>query len=125
MRVSIRPVYLACCALEVASALHGPPPELPDIVWDDVDPELTVLVLAGTVTRAALPKIHAAKESLVGEFRTVAYGVCASSGGPYWDSPEVVTDTVADIYVPGCPPRPAALWSAVAMAVRTGGEVSA
>ena len=43
----------------------------------------------------------------------VAYGVCACSGGPYWDSYAVTkgVDTLVpvDVYVPGCPPTPDAL----------------
>ena len=117
MRVAIKPVMLACCAIEVATALHGPRPALPGITWDDDAPDLTVLVLAGTVTHAAVPKIDAARAAIEGPSRTVAYGVCVTSGGPYWDSDAVVTDTPADVFVPGCPPRPEALWSAVAQAV--------
>lgn len=112
---------LACCALEVSTALHGPRPELPGISWDDVDPELTVLVLAGTVTPAAKPKIEAARDAVTGACITVAFGVCVASGGPYWDSDAVITDTPADVFVPGCPPRPEALWGAVAKAVEVVG----
>ena len=117
MRVAVRQVALACCALEVSTALHGSRPDLPGIVWDDDDPELTVLVLAGTVTPAAQPKIEAATALITGPSRTVAYGVCVSSGGPYWDSDAIVTHTPADVFVPGCPPRPEALWGAVQLAV--------
>ena len=117
MRVAVRQVALACCALEVSTALHGSRPDLPGIVWDDDDPELTLLVLAGTVTPAAQPKIEAATALITGPSRTVAYGVCVSSGGPYWDSDAIVTHTPADVFVPGCPPRPEALWGAVQLAV--------
>ena len=117
MRVAITPVPLACCSIEVATALHGPRPDLPGITWDDADPEFTVPVLAGTVTHAAKPRIEAARASIDGPSATIAYGVCASSGGPYWDSDAVESAQPADVFVPGCPPRPDALWSAVAMAV--------
>lgn len=114
MRVAVQSVALACCALEVATALTGPPPEVPGITWVDTDPDLTVLVLAGTVTLASRPKVEAAIDTASGDVRTVAFGVCASSGGPYWDSYAVQQGWEADVFVPGCPPRPEALWSAVA-----------
>lgn len=118
MRVAIRPVALACCALEVATALHAPPPELDGIVWCDTEPDVTVVLVAGTVTTAARPKVAAALAEVAGPVVTVAYGVCASSGGPYWDSYAVQQGWAADVFVPGCPPRPEAVWSAVAEAVQ-------
>ena len=117
MRVAVTAVPLACCAIEVATALHGARPELPGIAWVDADPDMTVLVLAGTVTHAAKPRIEAARSAAIGRVVTVAYGVCASSGGPYWDSDFVEAGQPADVFVPGCPPRPDALWSAVQLAV--------
>ena len=116
MRVSVRQVALACCALEVSTALQGPYPDL-GVTWTDVEPDLTVLVLAGTVTHASKPKIEAALAGITGPRVVVAYGVCASSGGPYWDSYAVLQGWAADVFVPGCPPRPEALWTAVREAI--------
>ncbi|MPN39715.1 NAD(P)H-quinone oxidoreductase subunit K, chloroplastic [bioreactor metagenome] len=50
--------------------------------------------------------------------RVVAYGACASSGGPYWDS-YAVADGIGQFvpvaaFVPGCPPPPGSLEDALA-----------
>ncbi len=43
----------------------------------------------------------------------ICMGECTISGGPWWDSYNIVrgADTFlpVDIYIPGCPPRPEAL----------------
>ena len=114
------PVLLACCAAEVSTALHLPP-IADDITWvlDEGPRDVTVVVLAGTITRAAAPRIRAVIDATAQPRAVMAFGVCASSGGPYWDSDVVVPGWLdADLFVPGCPPPPAVLWRAVARAAR-------
>jgi NADH-quinone oxidoreductase subunit B len=105
-------VALACCSLEfdaaaVARTVAVEPP---------VDAR-TAVVVSGTVTDRLAPAV-AAVIGAVRERQTVppvvvAYGVCACSGGPYWDSYAVTKGVDAlvpvDVYVPGCPPTPDAL----------------
>ena len=113
MRVALEAIPLACCAVEAGTALIAPP-SVPEVEWTSDAPDLTVVVLAGTITQANVAEIEARLNGVKEPKIVVAYGVCASSGGPYWDSPSVLQGwPTADIFVPGCPPPPRDLWSAV------------
>ena len=113
VRVRVSPLGLACCALEVESAVR-----LGLLVPEPADapsPERTVLVVAGTVTEPLVPVLEAAAAD--DDVAVLAFGVCASTGGPYWDAPTVVNGADRSVpvarYVPGCPPRPEALVDAL------------
>lgn len=119
MRVAIEIIPLACCAVEVASALAQPVAATGiDWVFGDGERDLTVVVLAGTLTHANSGSVRARVASVRGPKLVAAYGVCAASGGPYWDSSAVAQGwSEADVFVPGCPPPPSAFWAAVTEAV--------
>jgi NADH-quinone oxidoreductase subunit B len=118
MRVAVEPILLACCAVEVATALHSPAC-FADIEWVTTQPELTVVVIAGTITTTTESSVAARIAAIDGPKTVIAYGVCASTGGPYWDSHAVVQGwPEADLFVPGCPPPARVLWNAVARAAR-------
>ena len=119
MRVAIEVIPLACCAVEVGSAL-AQPVAAPEIEWvfGDGERDLTVLVLAGTVTHANSERVRDRIASARTPKLVAAYGVCAASGGPYWDSSAVLQGwSNADVFVPGCPPPPSSFWAAVTEAV--------
>lgn len=118
-RLSVLHVGLACCAVEfVAASLDGrgiaelmaatPQPDARDV---------EVMVVAGTVTDALAPAVRALWESLPEPRVVLSFGACSNSGGPYWDSYSVTkgVDQVVpvDVYVPGCPPRPEQLLTAL------------
>ena len=117
--VKVVQVGLACCAVESAAA------DLVDSAIELVaaDPAhlAHVLVVAGTVTKVLAPTVQAAYEALPEPRAVVAFGACAISGGPYWDSYSVVPGAgeiiPVDIRVPGCPPSPSDLASAIALAL--------
>lgn len=101
---------LACCAAEFEAASAGR--ARLDAVPDGAR---TVLVVSGTVTHALASRVRQAAAEL-GAPQVVAYGACASAGGPYWDSPVVAkVDDVVPVaaYVPGCAPTPDALARAI------------
>jgi NADH-quinone oxidoreductase subunit B len=110
--VDLRYLDLACCGVEVGShAAALAAAELTAI------PGPTVVVVAGTVTRAAAQLVADQIAVIPPPRLVVAYGVCTISGGPYWDSYTVVPGIEADVVVPGCPPRPEALRDAVLAAL--------
>lgn len=120
MRVAVQPVLLACCAAEAATALRQPP-AIDGMEWvlDDAERDVTVLVLAGTITGGKRQELQGVVDALPLPRAVVAYGVCASSGGPYWDSYAVAPGWEgADLFVPGCPPPPQVFWNAVAGAAK-------
>ena len=115
VRVVVLSLGLACCAMEIESAIRL------GLLVPDVDPagpaERTVVLVSGTVTGPLAPAVAAAVEAVPAPVSVVAFGVCASTGGPYWDAPTVVpgADRLVPVaaYVPGCPPRPDALIDAL------------
>ena len=119
-------VALACCSLEFDAAV----PVTGSMTIEPPVEGRTAVVVSGTVTDRLAPAVASivdavrARQSMAPV--VVAYGVCACSGGPYWDSYAVTkgVDTLlpVDVYVPGCPPTPDALRAvldAVAARVRT------
>lgn len=110
---------LACCGLEVRQARRTA--ELAGAVAAPDGPgggppdggALNVLVVAGTITTQLADAVLAAHAALPEPHAVLAFGACAATGGPYWDSYSVVPGAhelvPVDAWVPGCPPRPADL----------------
>lgn len=118
--VSLLDLGLACCAMEVGSAIHL------GLLVPEVDAsmqaEVSVLIISGTVTDALAPAVLAAWHSLPESRVAVSFGSCANTGGPYWDAPTVLkgVDQLIPVatYIPGCPPQPQALVDGLMMLVR-------
>ena len=119
MRISVTHLALACCAMEVSTAMAL---DLPAVVAghevcasDGAPADVHVLVVAGTVTRGAVARLERAWADLPEPKAAIAYGVCASSGGPYWDSYAVTIEHGVPFsrFVPGCPPPRATVVDAV------------
>ena len=114
IEVEVVTAGLACCTLEVEAAVVSGQLEL--VAGDQSSTSPAVVVIAGTVTDALLPSVSAVIDAHP-EAKLMSFGACATSGGPYWDSPPVTKgiDQFADVhvYVAGCPPRPEALTQAL------------
>lgn len=112
--VNVLSLGLACCAVEVDAAVEA---GLLVPAAGGPAPRRTVLVVAGTVTAPLVPVVESALAELPEAHAVLAFGACASTGGPYWDSPTVLNgvDRLVEVrqYVPGCPPRPEALCDAL------------
>ena len=117
VEVRVLPLGLACCAVEVDAAVSSGQLVPSDSVPGAPEVGVSVLVVAGTVTVPLVPVLERALAGIPGRVSVLAFGACASTGGPYWDSPTVVNgaDVVVPVeqYVPGCPPSPESLVAAI------------
>jgi NADH-quinone oxidoreductase subunit B len=94
---------LACCAIEMmgTGAAHY-----------DLD-RFGVMIVSGTVTKKMGPLLRQLYDQMAEPKWVIAMGSCATAGGPYIKSYSVIkgVDQIVpvDVYIPGCPPNPAAL----------------
>jgi NADH-quinone oxidoreductase subunit B len=128
-RVSLHVVELglACCGIEVREARRAA--EVLGAVSDpgagggsEAPVDVHVLVVAGTVTARLAPHLVEVFTALPEPRAVLAFGACAATGGPYWDSYSVLPGAAevvpVDVWVPGCPPRPQDLVAGLAEVLR-------
>ncbi|PWI49083.1 NADH-quinone oxidoreductase subunit B [Candidatus Heimdallarchaeota archaeon B3_Heim] len=117
-RASLYPVFLGmkCCAIEMAATMASRyDTERIGILARASPRHCDVLWINGPMTIKAAPRLRTVYDLMAAPKWVFATGECAISGGPFWQAPTILegTDQVipVDIYVPGCPPRPEAMWA--------------
>jgi NADH-quinone oxidoreductase B subunit len=110
---------LACCAIELmdfgASRIDAERKGY--LLFRSTPRQCDVMITAGWVTKAVAPRIKRLYEQMPSPKYVIAYGECATSGGPWWESYNILQgiDQIlpVDVYVAGCPPRPESLFTAL------------
>jgi NADH-quinone oxidoreductase B subunit len=121
---------LACCAIELMDfgsaridAERGG-----YLLFRGTPRQCDVMIVAGWVTKSMLPEIKRLYEQMAEPRYVIAYGECATCGGPWWESYNIIKgiDQVipVDVYVAGCPPRPEDLFGAmIKLQEKVGGKI--
>ena len=109
---------LACCAIEMIAAVSSryDMDRYGAGVFRASPRQSDLMIVAGTVCRRMAPVIRKIYDQMPEPKYVIAMGSCATSGNIY-DSYSVVQGVdrfvPVDIYVPGCPPTPEALFDGV------------
>lgn len=118
---SLWPMFfgLACCAFEMI-ATFDPRFDLARFGMEIMRAsprQADLFIVSGTVTKRMAPQVVRLYNQMPEPKYVIAMGACAISGGPFKEGYNVVSgvDTLipVDVYVPGCPPRPEALFHSV------------
>jgi len=112
---------LTCCAIEmmaVGSARY----DMDRFGYGVFRPsprQADVMIVSGTISRKMAPRIKTLYDQMPAPKYVIAMGGCAIGGGPFkYPGQYAILEGIdklipVDVYIPGCPPRPEALISAV------------
>ena len=107
----------SCCAIEMMSSSMAryDIARFGSEVFRASPRQADLFIIAGTITRRMAPALQMLWEQMPGPKYVLAMGACTISGGPFiYDNYAVVRGAQnlipVDVFVPGCPPRPEALF---------------
>jgi NADH-quinone oxidoreductase subunit B len=110
---------LACCAIELMDfgSARIDAERKGYLLFRGTPRQCDVMIVAGWVTKSMVPEIKRLYEQMSKPSYVIAFGECATCGGPWWESYNIIKgiDEVlpVDVFVAGCPPRPENLFSAL------------
>ena len=115
-RKSLFPLHLGikCCALEMAAAGGSRfDAERFGVFFRSTPRQCDVMIVNGPISKKFADPLVRLWEQMPEPKWCIAMGECAISGGPYYQSYNILegVETIipVDVYIPGCPPRPEAL----------------
>src|SRR6267143_5011442 len=103
---------LACCAMELLDfgSARLDAERKGYLLFRGTPRQKDVMIVAGLVTKSMVPRVKRLYEQMAKPSYVIAFGECATSGGPWWESYNIIQgiDQVlpVDVYVAGCPPKP-------------------
>ena len=107
----------SCCAIEMMSSSMAryDIARFGSEVFRDSPRQADLFIIAGTITERMAPAVQMLWEQISGPKYSIAMGACTISGGPFrYDNYAVVRGAEqvipVDVFIPGCPPRPEALF---------------
>ena len=110
---------LACCAMELLDfgSAHIDAERKGYLLFRATPRQADVMIVAGWVTKSMAPRVKRLYEQMAKPKYVIAYGECATSGGPWYESYNILRgiDQIlpVDVYVAGCPPKPENLFASL------------
>lgn len=110
---------LACCAIEGLMAAGASRFDFDrfGMIYRATPRQCDLMIVAGTVTKKLAPRLRLLYDQMAEPRYVIAMGGCTLEGGPFYDSYSVLkgVDKIipVDVYIPGCSPRPEAVYDAV------------